>query len=100
MHVLVTGAAGFIGSHVVQALLDRGDDVSGLDAFDDYYARELKERNVAAYGRERLAGFHELDLARDDLAPALAGVDAVVHLAAIPGVRGSWTATCWPRSAC
>jgi UDP-glucose 4-epimerase len=90
MHVLVTGAAGFIGSHVVEALLDRGDVVSALDDFDPYYAREIKEANVAAFGRARLAAFHELDLAAADLAPALEGVDAVVHLAAVPGVRGSW----------
>jgi nucleoside-diphosphate-sugar epimerase len=90
MHVLVTGAAGFIGSHVVEALLGRGDVVSGIDCFDDYYAREVKEGNVAAYGRGRLAAFHESDLARDDLSAVLEGVDAIVHLAAIPGVRGSW----------
>lgn len=90
MHVLVTGAAGFIGSHVVEALLARGDVVSALDDFDPYYARGLKERNVAAFGRANLAAFHEIDLATADLVPLLDGVDAIVHLAAVPGVRGSW----------
>ncbi len=90
MHVLVTGAAGFIGSHLVEALLGRGETVSALDAFDDYYARSLKDANVAAYGRDRVARFFEMDLAGDDLAPVVDGVDAIVHLAAVPGVRGSW----------
>lgn len=90
MHVLVTGAAGFIGSHVVEALLARGDNVSALDCFDDYYPREVKEANVAAYGCDRTEAFHEADLATDDLAPVVEGVDAIIHLAAVPGVRGSW----------
>jgi UDP-glucose 4-epimerase len=88
--VLVTGAAGFIGSHVSRRLLDEGTPVRGVDAFTDYYARSQKEANVAdLVGRE---GFEliEADLSTADLAPLLEGTDAVCHLAAQAGVRASW----------
>ena len=97
MHVLVTGAAGFIGSHLVERLLARGDTVTGLDDFDPYYDRARKEAHLEDARRRGSADqpgdrlrFLELDLASDDLGTAVDGVDAVVHLAAIPGVRGSW----------
>ncbi len=90
MHVLVTGASGFIGSHLVEALLARGDTVTGLDDYDPYYARERKERNLAGVRAHERWRFFEFDLAAADLAPAVDGVEAIVHLAAIPGVRGSW----------
>jgi UDP-glucuronate 4-epimerase len=85
--LLVTGAAGFIGSHVCEALIRRGYDVAGVDNFDPFYAREVKERNLA--GLLQLPGFQfvEADVARDPM--PLAGVDAVIHLAAKPGVRPS-----------
>jgi len=85
--LLVTGAAGFIGSHVCEALIRRGHDVAGVDNFDPFYAREVKERNLA--GLLRLPGFQfvEADVARDPM--PLAGVDAAIHLAAKPGVRPS-----------
>jgi nucleoside-diphosphate-sugar epimerase len=89
-HVLVTGAAGFIGSHVAEALLARGDRVTALDSFHPYYPRETKERNAAGIRRHPAARFLERDLARDALDEALDGADAVVHLAAQPGVRGSF----------
>ena len=55
MKALVTGVAGFIGSHLASALLDRGFEVTGLDSFTDYYGRTLKESNVAANaGRRRV----------------------------------------------
>ena len=79
MRYLVTGAAGFIGSHLADALRDAGHDVVGLDCFTDYYDVELKEEN--ARGHEVL----RLDLARD--AVDLTGVDGVFHLAGQPGVR-------------
>jgi UDP-glucuronate 4-epimerase len=90
MSVLVTGAAGFIGSHFVDTLLARGEVVVGLDNFDDFYARPLKEANLGA-AREH-GSFHlvEGDI-RDPgcLASLPDHVDAVVHLAARAGVRPS-----------
>jgi len=79
---LVTGAAGFIGSHLTEALLERGDDVVAVDAFTDYYDPSLKEENAQAFEVARL------DVAEDDL--PLDGVDGVFHLAAQPGVRASF----------
>jgi len=84
---LVTGAAGFIGSHLSEALMRRGHDVTGVDNFDPFYARDVKERNLS--GLRTLPGFRfvEADVARDPL--PLDGVEAVIHLAAKPGVRPS-----------
>jgi len=84
---LVTGAAGFIGSHVCEALVARGDQVVGLDNFDPFYPRPHKERNLE--GLRGHAGFRfvEADVARDPL--PLEGVTLVLHLAAKPGVRPS-----------
>ncbi len=79
MRYLVTGAAGFIGSHLADALRDDGHDVVGLDCFTDYYDVELKEEN--ARGQEIL----RIDLARDPI--DLKGIDGVFHLAGQPGVR-------------
>ena len=93
MHVLVTGAAGFIGSHLVEALLDRGTRVTGIDNFDAYYAREIKERNLARARMHGAFSFFEADLLTTPLGPILAEVDHVVHLAARAGVRGSWGAS-------
>ena len=85
--VLLTGAAGFIGSHLGEALLARGVQVTGIDNFDAFYAREVKERNLQ--GMSKLPGFTfiEADVARDPL--PLDGVEAIIHLAAKPGVRPS-----------
>jgi UDP-glucuronate 4-epimerase len=79
---LVTGAAGFIGSHLVEALLARGDDVVAVDSFTDYYDPSLKEENAQAFEVARL------DVAHDSL--PLDGVDGVFHLAGQPGVRPSF----------
>jgi nucleoside-diphosphate-sugar epimerase len=88
--VLVTGAAGFIGSHLVDRLLAEGREVVGVDAFTGYYARWRKERNLAgAIGHEGF-GLVEGDLLRMDLDGLLDGVGCVVHLAGEPGVRRSW----------
>lgn len=87
---LVTGAAGFIGSHLAERLLAEGWVVRGVENFDPYYARAYKERNLAGL-RER-TGF-ELqvgDLVTAPLERLLDGVDCVFHLAARPGVRASW----------
>lgn len=88
---LVTGVAGFIGSHLATALLIEGHEVVGVDAFTPYYDRTTKESNLDALrddGRFRLV---ETDLRDADLAPLLDGVDVVYHQAAQPGVRLSWS---------
>ena len=90
MHVLVTGAAGFIGSTLADRLLEDGHRVTGVDSFHPYYDRAIKERNLEGARGHDAARFLELDLATDDLSEALDGVDAVVHLAAQAGVRASW----------
>jgi UDP-glucose 4-epimerase len=87
---LVTGVAGFIGSHLAERLLSDGLDVVGIDCFTDYYPRETKQRNLGALlGR---AGFRlvEAPLQDTDLARLLDGVAQVYHLAAQAGVRASW----------
>jgi len=85
MKILVTGAAGFIGSHLAETLAHQGHLVVGIDSFTDYYAAQLKQANaedVAAAG----VTLHRLDLTVDDLAPALGGVEFVFHLAGQPGI--------------
>ena len=82
MKYLVTGAAGFIGSHLTEALIADGHDVVPVDFFTDYYDPALKEENAAAFDVSRL------DLAEDEL--ALDGFDGVFHLAGQPGVRSSF----------
>lgn len=79
MRYLVTGAAGFIGSHLSEALREAGHDVVGLDCFTDYYDVELKEENARGLDIRRI------DLARDSI--DLAGLDGVFHLAGQPGIR-------------
>jgi len=85
--VLLTGAAGFIGSHLSEALIRRGFEVVGVDNFDPFYAREVKERNLAGLLTIPEFRFVEADVARDPL--PLDGVAVVIHLAAKPGVRPS-----------
>ena len=88
--VLVTGAAGFIGSHLVEALVRQGDEVIGIDNFDPFYAREMKERNLAEAGALSGFTFHELDLLDTDaLRSHLTPDTVIVHLAAKAGVRPS-----------
>jgi UDP-glucose 4-epimerase len=90
VHVLVTGAAGFIGSHVAERCLRDGHRVTAVDSFHPYYARAIKERNAAGLRAHPSTRFLEIDLALSDLSAAVEDVDAVVHLAAQAGVRGSW----------
>ncbi len=90
MKVLVTGAAGFIGSHTVEGLLARGAKVVGLDSFDDYYDVRRKRANLEAIGARKGFDFVEGDFrSAEDCARALDGVDVVVHLGGRPGVRAS-----------
>ncbi|HEY2785117.1 MAG TPA: NAD-dependent epimerase/dehydratase family protein [Fimbriiglobus sp.] len=91
MRCLVTGAAGFIGSHLCDRLLADGHAVTGLDCFTPYYAREIKEANLTAARKHPQFRFAEFDLAEgggDDLCNE---IDWVFHLAAMPGLARSWT---------
>jgi UDP-glucuronate 4-epimerase len=90
---VVTGCAGFIGSHLVEALTDAGDEVVGVDAFTDYYSREGKTLNLRRANDTGKFTLIAGDLTAPDLGSVLAGVDGVFHLAAQPGVRGSWGET-------
>ena len=90
MKALVTGGAGFIGSHLSERLLDDGAEVIALDCFTDYYPRPLKESNVAALRARPGYRLVESTIADADLPALLDGVTHVFHLAAQAGVRKSW----------
>jgi len=90
MNALVTGAAGFIGSHLTAALLARGARVTGIDCFTDYYPRRMKEANLDVNRGQANFTFVETAIANADLASLLEGVTHVFHLAAQAGVRKSW----------
>jgi nucleoside-diphosphate-sugar epimerase len=87
---LVTGVAGFLGSHLAEALLDRGHRVTGVDAFTPYYARALKEANLEALRARPGFRFVEADLRSASISPLVTGSPWVFHQAAQPGVRASW----------
>jgi nucleoside-diphosphate-sugar epimerase len=90
MKALVTGAAGFIGSHLSGALLEHGAQVIGLDCFTDYYPRAMKESNLAHNRGRQGFRFIEARIQDADLPQVLDGVTHVFHLAAQAGVRKSW----------
>lgn len=87
---LVTGAAGFIGSHLTERLLADGYSVVGIDRLSDYYRTDLKIANIAGFVDHEAFRFVPSDLNDIDLDRELAGVETVFHVAAQPGVRGSW----------
>ena len=88
--VLLTGAAGFIGSHVADLLLKNGSEVLGVDALTENYDPAVKLRNIAPLSGHPKFSFVSDDLATADVDALLSGVDAVIHLAAEPGVSKSW----------
>lgn len=91
LKVLLTGIAGFIGSTLSERLLESGYEIIGLDSFTPYYSKEQKLSNLQRSLRYKDCEFIEGDLLEVDLAVLLGRVDAVLHLAAQPGVRPSWS---------
>lgn len=92
MNILVTGCAGFIGSHLVESLLGRGDSVFGLDNFDNYYSKEVKLNNLEYIGENQNFIFIEGDIRDLSLLETIFSknkFDAIIHLAARAGVRPS-----------
>jgi len=87
MKTLVTGCAGFIGSHLVDKLLEEGYEVIGMDCFTDYYPKEIKEANISNALNHNNFEFIKEDILEMDKFPE---VDYVFHLAAQAGVRASW----------
>ncbi len=89
--IVVTGAAGFIGSHTCEVLIrDFGCDVTGIDCFTPYYDRFIKEQNLNWLKDQSAFHLVQRNLAEESYVDLFTGVDAVVHLAAQPGVRDSW----------
>jgi nucleoside-diphosphate-sugar epimerase len=93
MRCLLTGAAGFIGSHLAERLIELGHEVVGVDRFTDYYPRTTKEGNLERLRNSGAFRLVEADLASADLGPLLEGAEVVFHQAAQPGVRASWGQT-------
>jgi len=87
---LVTGAAGFIGSHLAERLLASGWQVRGIDSFTDYYARQFKDQNLAVFSSHPHFSFLETNLVTGDLNPLVRDVDVIFHQAGQAGVRASW----------
>lgn len=90
MRALVTGCAGFVGSHLTEQLVTRGDAVIGVDSFTDYYEPAQKRANLEPIEGHPRFDLVEADLMEVDVGRILDGVDVVFHLAAQPGVRSSW----------
>ncbi len=90
MRAIVTGCAGFIGSHLTEGLLGDGHAVTGVDCFNDNYGRPLKLANLERAREWDPFDFVPIDLARGALHDLVAEADVVFHLAAEPGVRASW----------
>jgi len=90
MKIVVTGAAGFIGSHTCEALLAAGHHVTGVDSIRSHSARRVKEDNVKLARQHPNFKWLEEDLLQVELKSLVADADVVYHLAAIAGVRNSW----------
>jgi UDP-glucuronate 4-epimerase len=90
VRALVTGCAGFIGSHLTESLLSDGIPVIGVDCFNDNYARPQKIRNLERAQDWPEFDFVPIDLSRGELSDVAEAVDVIYHLAAEPGVRQSW----------
>ncbi len=93
MHCLVTGAAGFIGSHLAEKLVEKGHQVVGIDSFTDYYPRAVKASNLSGLRKKANFTMVEGDLNSVGIKKLLKSVELVFHLAAQPGVRPSWGAS-------
>jgi nucleoside-diphosphate-sugar epimerase len=90
VRVVVTGAAGFIGSHLCERLLNDGHEVVGIDSFSEYYARPRKESNLLAALEQPNFALEEMDLVHAYVKKVLRGARVVFHLAGLDGVRPSW----------
>ena len=91
MRVFLTGVAGFIGSHLSESMLDAGYEVIGVDSFTQYYSREQKMSNLSGSLNKKNFEFIEGDILDLSLESLLDRSDAILHLAAQPGVRPSWS---------
>jgi len=87
---IVTGVAGFIGSHIAESLLDKKFRVIGIDSFTDYYSKRIKKNNIRKCLRSKNFSFIEKDILRFDLSSLLKKGEYIFHEAAQPGVRSSW----------
>lgn len=91
MKCLVTGSAGFIGSHLCERLVRDGHTVVGIDAFIPYYPRVFKEANLAGLRNQKAYAHCTIDLRTESLDGIVEDVEAIFHLAAVPGLMKSWT---------
>ncbi len=90
MKIVITGVAGFIGSHLAEKALSEGHDVIGIDCFTDYYPREYKENNLNCCRKNRRFRFFPINIVKEDICSIVKNADVIFHLAAQAGVRSSW----------